>query len=257
MRSRSNDMRELLNSLMIVEDQQLREINIGDIPVQGVRNWHNKKVDKKKIEEYVTLLKRAYKKYVSGKLKSVDGSFAGKKLNPNDPEVIINFLHASGIDLPIARKIVNHGTAESIDSNSIQGILLNEFLNNFLNNIFRTAATYAVKNGILLGTGKFGKSDDKEKGNLIRPPTTKKTGDPGLDKLEAKITNIIKGVSPKAAEILDAKLYDGLDLTTSQIKALVDKNPNNAINLLALVGFSYLKDKVPTSSKSKNGINIE
>lgn len=239
--TRTNDMRRLLDSLLLVETEQLDELlGIGD----KLRQHQNKKIDKQKVNKLLRLMKAAWKKFIAGKLKSV-GKLAGKKQNPKDPEVIAGFLMALGIDLSTARKIVKTGAVESVEQTLVQGQLLYEFTNNSIDNILKVAAEYAVDNNIQLGTGIVGKPDN----GVGDEPTTKETdvGDPGLDKLEGQIATLIKQVSPKAAEILDAKLYDGLDLTADQIKALVAKNPNNSVNLLALVGFAYLKKNVPAS----------
>lgn len=244
MTARTNDMRNLLDSLLLVETEQLDEL-LGTNVNDKLRDYQNKKVDKRKVDKLLKLMKSAWKKFIAGKLKSA-GNQSGKKQNPKDPKVIAEFLMRLGIDLDTARKIVKTGAVESANNTLVQGQLLYEFTNNSIDDIFKVAAEYAVAEQIPLGSGSVGKSDN----GADIAPTSKETDirDSGLDKLEGQVATLIKQVSPKAAEILDAKLYDGLDLTADQIKALVAKNPNNAVNLLALVGFAYLKKRVPSSN---------
>ena len=249
MTSRVNEMRKFLDSLMEAETNELSEfMGFGDKTEKMEK--YNKKARANLAKKTADKLVTTFKLFVKGKLPGyVD------KQDPKDPNVIKKFLNLVGFDKPVVDKLVG-STGIATEGTLVEEQLLREFFGvDTPEDLLKTAAEYAVANNIQLGTGQSGKTENEPKadtggkGEKEKPTDTAATaatddGDPGLDKLEGHIASLIKRISPKAAEVLDVKLYDGLDLKAEQVKTLVERNPSNAVNLLALVGFAYLERRM-------------
>ncbi len=277
MKTRSIEMRRILESLEtpiqldeLLGSKTIKKAAAKGLAKAGVSSAKALVKQNEKVDKLTTQLQATFKNFTKGQVNHPE--FRGKKQNPRDPNTIKTFLNLVGFDESdiieltgdrLPPEPTNPPVGEPTPSDDeieisasydygVRDQLLQEFMGipGKAANTLKKAAEYAVVHGIRLGSGSAGQRgptgspNPGGQNNNQGDQNNTNEGDPGLDKLDPAIVAIMKRISPKTAEALDLKLLDGLDLKPSQLKPVVEADPNNAVSMLALVGYSYLHKKL-------------
>lgn len=259
-------MRNLLDSLTVNEEkEQLDELlgakTLKKAALKMAGSAGKRKLERmQKVEDLSAQLLATFKKFIAGQIRHRD--YAGVRQDPNDPETLKKFLVLLGFDDSDVAVVVREDV-----SGDVQDTLLREFLGavpSKIKKILKKAAEHAVDNNIPVGSGSgnSGRSGSDGSGSGSPSPSP---GGVGLESIDRSMATLIKQISPKAAEQLEVDLMDGMQITAAQMKAAVERNVNNGLALLALIGYSYLVKKTsvtrrapaPGSSEpDDDGVNI-